>query len=262
MSEVLPGATAVVREAVGCFHHWENLQAAVDELLVNGFDRAEISMLAGEKAVEQKLGHVYQKVSDLEDDPEAPRIAFVGRDSVTEGKASAIGGAGVRRRRCRGRRGRRLGRRARLGDRRGAGGRRRRCGTGYGAGPGAGTWPRQGHGSADRQGRPAAVGAHQRRRARTPGASSILRQARRRRRARPRVRGGRNAGSQSARRLAARSVPAAGARSRRAAMPRRRHRRARRWLRYGPAVRRRLRCAAPAAGRRPRAPRRSRRRPW
>jgi hypothetical protein len=94
MSEVLPGAPALVREAVGCFHHWQNLQAAVDELLVHGFDRAEISLLAGEKAIEQKLGHVYQKVTDLEDDPETPRIAFVGRDSVTEGRASAIGGLG------------------------------------------------------------------------------------------------------------------------------------------------------------------------
>lgn len=84
----------VCREVVGVFHQWANLQSAVDELMLQGFDRAEISMLAGESVVEQKLGHVYKRVSELEDDPEAPLIAFVGRDSLTEGKASAIGALG------------------------------------------------------------------------------------------------------------------------------------------------------------------------
>jgi len=89
------GATKhTYREAVGVFHRWPNLQAAVDELMLNGFDRAEISMLAGEKVVEQKLGHVYRRVAELEDDPEAPRVAFVGNDSLTEGKASAVGALG------------------------------------------------------------------------------------------------------------------------------------------------------------------------
>jgi hypothetical protein len=87
-----PMSTTTVREAVGVFHHWQNLQAAVDELLAHGFDRAELSLLAGEKTVEKKLGHVYQKVNELEDDAEVPRAAFVGRDSLTEGKTAAIGG--------------------------------------------------------------------------------------------------------------------------------------------------------------------------
>lgn len=87
-----PGA--IVREAVGVFHHWSNLQGAVDELLAHGFDRAEISLLAGEKAVEDKLGHIYAKVAELEDAADAPRAAFVGRDSITEAKAFAISGLG------------------------------------------------------------------------------------------------------------------------------------------------------------------------
>ena len=85
---------ATVREAVGVFHHWDNLQAAVDDLLAHGFDHAEISLLAGEKTVEDKLGHIYTKVSELEDDPNAPRAAFVGRDSITEAKAFAVSGLG------------------------------------------------------------------------------------------------------------------------------------------------------------------------
>lgn len=94
MTEAVTKTTHTYREAVGVFHHWSNLRSAVDELLLSGFDRAEISMLAGEKVVEQKLGHVYRRVSELEDDPDAPRIAFVGSDSLTEGKASAVGALG------------------------------------------------------------------------------------------------------------------------------------------------------------------------
>jgi len=94
MSEVALESAVVVREAVGVFHHWNNLQAAVDELLANGFDRSELSLLAGEDTVQQKLGHVYTKVSELEDNPEVPRLCFVGRDSLVEGKASAIGALG------------------------------------------------------------------------------------------------------------------------------------------------------------------------
>lgn len=94
MSETDIASPKMCNEAVGVFHHWADLQAAVDELLHNGFDRSEISMLAGEKVVEGKLGHVYERVNELEDDPNAPRIAFVGRDSLTEGKASAIGALG------------------------------------------------------------------------------------------------------------------------------------------------------------------------
>ena len=86
--------TVMVREAVGVFHHWQNLQAAVDDLLRHGFDRSEVSLLAGEKTVEQKLGHIYKKIAELEDDPAVPRTAFLGADSLTETKAFTISGLG------------------------------------------------------------------------------------------------------------------------------------------------------------------------
>ena len=85
-------STVTIREAVGVFQDWSSLQAAVDELQASGFDRSEISLLAGEQAVEAKLGHVYQKVQELEDDPRVPRTAFVGRDSILEGRVGIIGG--------------------------------------------------------------------------------------------------------------------------------------------------------------------------
>lgn len=95
MSDANPQqATVTVREAVGAFHHWQNLQAAVDALQQQGFDRSDLSLLASEKAVGEKLGHVYEKVSELEDDAEVPRTAYVGKDSMVEAKTFAISGLG------------------------------------------------------------------------------------------------------------------------------------------------------------------------
>ncbi|MGF1641733.1 MAG: hypothetical protein ACFCUO_12355 [Rhodospirillales bacterium] len=92
-TERQPSAPAVtIREAVGVFRDWNALQAAVDELQVSGFDRSEISLLAGSRTVEEKLGHVYAKVGELEDDPKAARAAYIGRDSLVEARTGIIGG--------------------------------------------------------------------------------------------------------------------------------------------------------------------------
>lgn len=81
-----------MREAVGVFHDERSFEAAIDELLGRGFDRAEISLVAGHEAVERELGHRYERVSELEDDPHVPRIAYVDVDSRNEGSASMVGG--------------------------------------------------------------------------------------------------------------------------------------------------------------------------
>lgn len=85
-------AEETVREAVGVFHDEKTLQGAVDELLVSGFDRSSLTLLASEHAVTEKLGHRYQKVDEIEDDLSVPRIAYVGHDSRVEGEAAAVGG--------------------------------------------------------------------------------------------------------------------------------------------------------------------------
>ncbi|MDX1710057.1 MAG: hypothetical protein R3316_02840 [Rhodovibrionaceae bacterium] len=75
-----PGTKGLtVREAVGVLHDAESLERTVEDLLSHGFDRAAISLLAGEDAVKHKLGHLYDKVDEAEDDPYAPRQAFVPR---------------------------------------------------------------------------------------------------------------------------------------------------------------------------------------
>jgi hypothetical protein len=75
------GATAgrrpTVREAVAVMEDVAELEAAVEELRAAGFAEDDISLLAGHDAVERKLGRMYKRVEELEDDPDAPRTAFV-----------------------------------------------------------------------------------------------------------------------------------------------------------------------------------------
>lgn len=79
-----------VREAVGVFHDAKSFQAAVDELMSSGFDRSELSLVAGQSAVEEKLGHMYEKVEDLEDDPGVPSRAFAGVEAVGDAQGALI----------------------------------------------------------------------------------------------------------------------------------------------------------------------------
>jgi outer membrane lipoprotein SlyB len=85
-------AATTIREAVGVFHDPDSLEEAIDELLSSGFDRAELSLLAGEHAVEEKLGHRYRKVAELEDDPRVPRTAYVSLESIGDAEGGLIGG--------------------------------------------------------------------------------------------------------------------------------------------------------------------------
>ncbi|MEM5582065.1 hypothetical protein WNZ15_06350 [Roseibium sp. AS2] len=80
-----------IREAVGYFETAEALQGAIDDLLDSGFDRAELSLLAAEQAVEGKLGHKYEKVQELEDDPKAARCSYVSTETVGDAEGALIG---------------------------------------------------------------------------------------------------------------------------------------------------------------------------
>jgi hypothetical protein len=81
-----------VRGAVGIFSRSDDLQYAIDDLLSSGFDRAELSLLAGEHAVEEKLGHRYEKVSELADDPAVPRTIYVSTEAIGDAEGGLIGG--------------------------------------------------------------------------------------------------------------------------------------------------------------------------
>ena len=79
-------------EAVGIFDTADALQEAIDELLSSGFDRAELSLLAAEETVEEKLGHKYEKVAELEDDLSVPRAAYVSTESIGDAEGGLVGG--------------------------------------------------------------------------------------------------------------------------------------------------------------------------
>lgn len=81
-----------VREAVGIFDRADDMQAAIDELLTSGFHRAELSLLASEQAVDQKLEQQYKKVAALADDPTVLRTAYVSPEAIGGAQGGLIGG--------------------------------------------------------------------------------------------------------------------------------------------------------------------------
>ena len=81
-----------VREALAVFHDEASLDGAIDDLEEHGFDRAEISLMASERAVEQKLGTRYERIQDAADDPATPRAPPVAPEEVRTGEGVLIGG--------------------------------------------------------------------------------------------------------------------------------------------------------------------------
>jgi outer membrane lipoprotein SlyB len=79
---------STVREAVAVFDDVSALDAAVEELREVGFRRGDINLLATEDAVQKKLGHRYERVEELEDEPDAPRVTY--RTPATIGESEDI----------------------------------------------------------------------------------------------------------------------------------------------------------------------------
>jgi hypothetical protein len=82
--------TNAAREAVGVFDAPDALESAVDALETAGFDRAAISVLAGDEKVKERVGRLYTSVSELADDPRAPQEAFVSKGERVLGEAAAV----------------------------------------------------------------------------------------------------------------------------------------------------------------------------
>ena len=79
------GPRGNVREAVGLFSSEADMQAAVDDLKLQGFPNTAISRPARPDKVEHALHHVVYNARDLEDDSAVPRQAFIDPESRTEG---------------------------------------------------------------------------------------------------------------------------------------------------------------------------------
>jgi hypothetical protein len=73
-----------IQEVVAVFDDSKALDDAVDRLETRGFDRAAFSLLANEASVAEKLGHRYQRVEEVADNPATPRSTFFSRISRWE----------------------------------------------------------------------------------------------------------------------------------------------------------------------------------
>lgn len=87
-----PDDFATIPEAVGIFETKEKLQAAMYDLMIAGFSRYDISVLASQETLERKLGKSYWRAEELADDPETPRAAFVSEEAIGELEGGITGG--------------------------------------------------------------------------------------------------------------------------------------------------------------------------
>jgi hypothetical protein len=89
--DVEAAGDALTCEVVGVFHSAERLESAIDDLLSSGFDRAQLSMLAGEQAVRTKLAGRYRSTAELTDEPAAPRAAVISSAAIGDAEGGLIG---------------------------------------------------------------------------------------------------------------------------------------------------------------------------
>lgn len=80
------------REAVALFKEEGALQAAIDELLLSGFDRAELSLLATEETLRRTFGDRFKSSAEFEDIDAVPRSSYVSPESIGDAKGGVIGG--------------------------------------------------------------------------------------------------------------------------------------------------------------------------
>ncbi len=88
-----PKTTVIeIPEVVGVFDKYEDLQQAFYDLRMIGIHHSDISLLAGEEVLKEKLGKAYWRSSELEDDPRAPRAHFVSEEAMGELEGAIAGG--------------------------------------------------------------------------------------------------------------------------------------------------------------------------
>jgi hypothetical protein len=79
-------------EAVGVFQSYDAFQAAIYDLMIAGFSRYDISVVASQEVLEEKFGKRYWTSPELADNPEAPRSYFVSEEAVGELEGAIVGG--------------------------------------------------------------------------------------------------------------------------------------------------------------------------
>jgi hypothetical protein len=77
------------REVTGVFHSRRTLDDAAQDLLVSGFDRADIDLSASPDEVQRRLNYAAIPPADLADVPTAPRQPFFGNDDLLSAETVA-----------------------------------------------------------------------------------------------------------------------------------------------------------------------------
>ena len=86
---------ARVREVTGVFHSREALDAAANELLLMGFDRADVDVVASLDEIHKRLDVPYVAAEELADVPQVPRRPLIAGDDVTVFKVVVAGTLGA-----------------------------------------------------------------------------------------------------------------------------------------------------------------------
>jgi hypothetical protein len=80
-----------VREVVAVFHDAAKLEAVAEQLVKAGYSERRLSILGDQKAVAERLGHRFEPVAVMEDDPRVPQRAFLFKADLETAEAAAIG---------------------------------------------------------------------------------------------------------------------------------------------------------------------------
>ncbi|WP_430474996.1 hypothetical protein ACQ0MK_04420 [Thalassospira lucentensis] len=78
-------------ETVGVFHDLSALQKAAEDLGNSGFKQTELSLLTTESTIEDKLGHIYSKAEDIENDPNMPPLAYTTPTPIGNAEGALVG---------------------------------------------------------------------------------------------------------------------------------------------------------------------------
>lgn len=81
-----------IREAVGIFDDYDQMEKAIEALQEDGFGRRHISVLGSEAAVKEKFGARHVKTELLEDHPNAPRSPDIKKEELGIAQGVLVGG--------------------------------------------------------------------------------------------------------------------------------------------------------------------------
>lgn len=83
--------TYSLREVVAVFHDAAKLEAAAEELVKAGFSEKRLSVMGDRETVARNLGHRFEPIELMEDDPRVPQRAFIVRSDRRAAESAAIG---------------------------------------------------------------------------------------------------------------------------------------------------------------------------